>query len=48
MSDYARIADLKNLAGVDKSKLAARSDLAHLKAEIDKLDVEKLKTTPVD
>ena len=48
MFDYERRADLKNWAGADKSKLAARSDLVHLKAEIDKLDVKKLKTTPVD
>ena len=47
-SNYATKADLKNVAGVDTSKLAARSDLANLKAEIDKLDVDKLKTTPVD
>ena len=48
ISNYATKADLKNLAGVDTSILAARSDLANLKAEIDKLDVDKLKTTPVD
>ena len=47
-SNYATKADLKNVAGVDTSKLAARSDLANLKPEIYKLDVDKLKTTPVD
>ena len=30
------------------SKLAAKSDLANLKSEIDKIDVDKLKTVPVD
>ena len=48
MSNYATKADLKNVAEVDASKLSARSDSANLKAEIDKLDVEKLKTTLVD
>ena len=33
---------------VDTSYLAAKSDLASLKAEIDKTDVEKLETVPVD
>ena len=30
------------------SKLAAKSDLASLKAEIDQIDVDKLKTVSVD
>ena len=38
--------DLKNATGVDTSKLAAKSDLASLKD--DKIDVDKLKTVPVD
>ena len=41
-------ADLKNARGVDTSQLAWKSDLASLKAEVDKIDVEKLKTVPVD
>ena len=48
MSSYATKLDLKNSTGVDTSKLAAKSDLASLKAEIDKIDVVKLKTFPVD
>ena len=48
MSNYATKADLKNVTEVDASKLSARSDSPNLKAEIDKLDVEKLKTTLVD
>ena len=40
--------DSKNAKGVDTSKLAAKSDLASLKDEIDKIDVDKLKTVPVD
>ena len=32
----------------DISKLAAESDLASLKPEVDKLDIHKLKTVPID
>ena len=48
LSNYATKTDLKNATGVDTSKLAAKSDLACLKAEVDKIDVGKLKTVPVD
>ena len=34
--------------GIDTSKLAAKSDLGSLKAEIDKLDIDKLIPVPVD
>ena len=40
--------DLKNATGINTSKLAAKFDLASLKAEVDKLDIEKLVTVPVD
>ena len=40
--------DLKNATGVDTSKLAAKSDLVELKAEIDNIDVDKLRDVPVD
>ena len=40
--------DLKNAIGVDTFKLAAKSDLASLKAEVDKIVVNKLKTVPLD
>ena len=42
MSNYATNADLKNAIEIDISKLAAKSDLAILKVEIDKLDIDKL------
>ena len=42
MSSYA------TKAGVDASKLAAKSDLASLKGEVEKIDLDKLKTVPVD
>ena len=44
LSDYATKTELKNETGVNKFKLAAKSDLASLKAEVDGIDVEKLKT----
>ena len=48
MSNYATTADLKNVTGTDTSKLAAKSDLANLKAETDKLDIDKLVPVSVD
>ena len=44
LSDYETKTELKNETGVNKFKLAAKSDLASLKAEVDGIDVEKLKT----
>ena len=34
--------------GADTSKIAKKIDLASLKSEIDKLDIGKLETSPVD
>ena len=48
MSNYAANVDLKNTTGIDSFKLAAKSDLASIRAEVDKLDNGKLKTVPVD
>ena len=48
LSNYATKTDLKNATGVDASKLAVKSDLAKLKVEIDKIDVDKLKSVSVD
>ena len=39
---------LRMQTGIDKSKLAAKSDLVSLKAEVDKLDIDKLAPVPVD
>ena len=44
LSNYPTKADLKNAIGVDISKLAAKSDLVTLKAEVDEKDTDKLKT----
>ena len=46
MSNYAKKSDLKNAAGIDTSKLAAKSDLVSLKTEFDKLDIDNLKSSP--
>ena len=48
LSSYATKTDLKNATGVVTSKLAAKPDLASLKAKVDKIDVDKLKSVPVD
>ena len=46
LSNYATKADLKNAAGVDRSKFAKKVDLANLKPNEDKLDTDKLKNVP--
>ena len=48
LSNYATKTDLRRVTGVDTYKLAAKSDLASLKAEINQIDVDKLKTVPLD
>ena len=48
LSNYTTKTDLKSASGIDTSKLAAKFDLASLKAEIDKIDVDKLKTVPAN
>ena len=46
--DYATKDDLKNATGIDTSKVAAKSALVSLKAEVDQLDIEKLIPVPAD
>ena len=48
LSNYATKTDLKNATRIDTSKLAAKSNLVSLKAEVDKLDIDKLVLDPVD
>ena len=48
LSNYATKTDLKNATGIDTCKLAAKYDLVSLKAEVDKLDIDKLVPAPVD
>ena len=44
LSNYATKADAKNATGVDTSDFAKETDLANLKSDVDKLDIDKLKT----
>ena len=46
LTDYAAKSDLKNATGIDISKVAAEPDLVSLKAEVDKLDIDQLKSVP--
>ena len=48
LTNYAIKTDLKNITHVDVSSFASKTNLAELKAEVDKIDVDKLKTTPTD
>ena len=48
MANYATKTDLKNINHVDVSSFASKTNLAALKTEVDKIDADKLKTTPSD
>ena len=48
LSNYATRADLKNISHVDSSSFALKTNLANLKTEADKLDIDKLAPVPVD
>ena len=48
LSNYATKTDLKNLAHVDTSSFALKINLANLKTEADKVDVNILAPVPVD
>ena len=48
LSNYAIKTDLINATRIDLSKLAAKSDLASLKTEVDKLGIDKSIPVPVD
>ena len=45
---YATKTDLKNVTHVDTSSFALKTNIANLKTEVDKLDIEKLAPVPVD
>ena len=47
LTNYATKTDLKNITHVDVSSFASKTNLAALKTEVDKIDVDKLKTAPV-
>ena len=48
LSNYVTKADLKNTIGLDASKFAKKFDLASLKSNVDKLDIDELKDVPTD
>ena len=48
LSHYATKTDLKNVTHVNTSSFALRTNLANLKTEIDKLDIDKLAPVPFD
>ena len=48
LSNYATEIDLKNLTHVDTSSFALKANLASLKTEVAKLDIDKLVPVPVD
>ena len=48
LSNYATKADIKNITHIDTSGFALKTNLASLKTEIDKLDIDKLAPVPVD
>ena len=48
LANYATKDDVKNITHIDLSSFASKTNLAALKTEVDKIDVDKLKTVPVD
>ena len=48
LSNYATKTDIKNITHVDTSSFALKTNLASLKTEVDKLDIDKLVPVPVD
>ena len=48
LSNYATKTDIKNISHVDTSSFALKSNLASLKTEVDKLDINKLVPVLVD
>ena len=48
LSNYATKTNLKHVTYVDTSSFKLKSNLANLKTEADKLDIDKLASVPVD
>ena len=48
LSNYATKTDLKNVTQVDSSSFALKTNLASLKTEVEKLDIDMLVSVPVD
>ena len=47
LSNYATKTDIKNISHVDTSSFALKINLANLKTEVDKADIDKLVPIPV-
>ena len=48
LSNYATKKDIKDITHVDTISYVLKSNLANLKSEVDKIDIDKLKTVPND
>ena len=48
LSNYATKTDIKNISHVDTSSFALKTNLATLKTEVDKLDIDKFVLVPTD
>ena len=48
LSNYATKTDIKNISYVDTSSFALKTNLANLRTEVDKVDIDKLAPAPVD
>ena len=48
LTNYATKTDLNNITHVDTSSFASKINLAALKTDVDKIDIDKLKTAAVD
>ena len=48
LSNYATKADIKNISHVDTWSFTLKTNLANLKTEVDKLDIDKLVPVPTD
>ena len=46
LSNYVTKTDIKNISHIDTSSFALKSNLASLKTEVDKLDIDKLPPVP--
>ena len=48
LTNYVTKDDVTNITPADVSSFASKTNLAALKTEVDKIDADKLKTTPTD
>ena len=48
LTNYGTKSDLNNITHVDTGSCASKTNLAALKTEVDKIDIDQLKTAPVD